>query len=234
MYCPGYLTCPPPPAFVEAVSALLLNSVAFLKHRAKGISEMCHTLICGMRYRPEERNLIRSLVHAFVLLQTTISSCCRLDHKCNESDCPPMSTQSFDYPTQPKLSPRDPKLDKAQLTSSTDEGLRLQPIVWDNLLRKLPFFPDRDDHTQCLFHAITLSYWCIGYTPPLILTPNGLQICWIPGTDHRMVSLWTAVHTYLYMLSTNFPSPRIPGYVLYRTYWLALYPKGLWRHSFYR
>ncbi|KAK0433377.1 hypothetical protein EV421DRAFT_1439689 [Armillaria borealis] len=42
------------------------------------------------------------------------------------------------------------------------------------------------------------SYWCIGYTPPLILTSNRLQICSIPGTDHHVVSLWTAVDTYLY------------------------------------
>ncbi|KAK0494183.1 hypothetical protein EDD18DRAFT_1107219 [Armillaria luteobubalina] len=88
------------------------------------------------------------------------------------------------------------KLLKAEFTNN---DLRLQPIVWGNLLRRvLPQFAE-DDLVQCLFHAIPISYWHIDYTPrPLFLTSKGVQICSIPGTDHQAVSLWTAVNEYLY------------------------------------
>ncbi len=37
---------------------------------------------------------------------------------------------------------------QAQLTSSTDESLHLQPIVWGSLLRKLQPFLEEDDLAQ--------------------------------------------------------------------------------------
>ncbi len=79
-----------------------------------------------------------------------------------------------------------------------NEEILLQPIVWGNLLRNLLPFPPEDDLIQWSFYAIPLSYWCIGYTTPLFLMPNGLQICSIPDTDHQAVSLWAAVNTHLY------------------------------------
>ncbi|PBK98789.1 hypothetical protein ARMGADRAFT_589179 [Armillaria gallica] len=100
---------------------------------------------------------------------------------------------------------------KAQLTNSTDESRRLQPIVRGNLLRKLQLLPEEDDLAQWLFQAIALSYWCIDSTPPLIMAPNGLQICSIPGTDHHAVSPWIDVDTYLYTYAVDeFPEPKDP------------------------
>ncbi len=221
---------------VEAISALPLNSVASLKQRAQGISEMCRTLIRGMRDRPEERKLDR-LIRTFFRLTTNddffvLSPRPQVER---ERLCPDVYAELLSI--QPSLLYHQEirNLVKAQLTNSTDEGLRLQPIVWGNLLRRLQPFPEEDDLTQWLFRAIPLSYWCIEYTPPLIFTSNGLQICSIPGTDHHAVSLWTAVDTYLYpyvadiILQSHadttdsiyhygpvdeFPEPRIPGYVL--------------------
>ncbi|PBK70814.1 hypothetical protein ARMSODRAFT_93091 [Armillaria solidipes] len=138
-----------------------------------------------------------------------------------------MSTQSFVYPAQPKLSPRDPKLGKAQLTNSTDGGLRLQPIVWAIC---------SGSYNSSLKKTISLdgcsmqlsSYWCIGYTP-LILASNGLQICSISGTDHHVVSPWSAVNTYLYLYAVDeFPEPKdSPATFFVEDSWFALYPKGI-------
>ncbi|KAK0183710.1 hypothetical protein F5146DRAFT_1007899 [Armillaria mellea] len=88
---------------VEEASALPLNSAAFLKHRPEGISEMCCALIGAIL---KKENLIGSFAHTFVILRTTISSCCRLDYKSTGSDCTV-------YLARPNVSPRDPKLGKS-------------------------------------------------------------------------------------------------------------------------
>ncbi|PBK75004.1 hypothetical protein ARMSODRAFT_501491 [Armillaria solidipes] len=138
---------------IEAVSALPLNSVAILKHRAKRISEpVYHTLICGMRYHPEERKLdclIRTRLRLtanddFFMLSPRPQV--ERERLLPDGYADLLSIQSsLIYHQEIR------NLVKAQLTSPIDEGLRLQPIVWGNLLRKLQLFPEEDNLTQWLF-----------------------------------------------------------------------------------
>ncbi|KAK0457161.1 uncharacterized protein EV420DRAFT_542980 [Desarmillaria tabescens] len=119
---------------VEAVSALPLKSVASLKHRAKGISEMCeiHASVVFCPRHPQEGKLDR-------LIRTSL----RLA----------MDDKFFFIPTP------DPEVERKRLSPdvyaellsiqfgqlylreirnlvSTDLDLDLQPIVWGNLLQQ--------------------------------------------------------------------------------------------------
>ncbi len=184
---------------VEAVSVLPLNSVSSLKHYSKGISEMCHTLINGMRDRVEERKLDR-LIRTHLRLQSAqidfiLSGMLQVERGRFSSGvyAELLSIQSSHLEEIENLI-------KAQFTNN---DLCLQPIVWGNLLRRilpcsLSLWSTANGLVQWLFHAIPVAYWRIGNTPPLFMTSNGLKICLIPEQGHQAVSLWTAVNKYLY------------------------------------
>ncbi|SJL11097.1 uncharacterized protein ARMOST_14500 [Armillaria ostoyae] len=181
---------------VEAVSALPLKSVASLELRAKGILEMCDTLAHDALSHCEGRKLDR-LIRTFLRLTARDFMFLPLPslQVQRERLSPDVYAEMLSTMLGGHFEIRN--LVMAQRTNSTDEDLRLQPIVWGNLLRRL--LPWSADLVQWSFHAIPLSYWHISYTPPpLFLTSKGVQICSIPGTDHHAVSLWTAVNTYLY------------------------------------
>ncbi|SJL11094.1 uncharacterized protein ARMOST_14497 [Armillaria ostoyae] len=184
---------------VEAVSALPLNSVASLRHRAKGILEMCHILAFDMWRHPEERKLDR-LIRTFFRLTVHDDFFVPLlpPEVERERLSPDIYAELLSILPHRFHHQEIRNLVNAQFTNWTNSDLRLQPIVWGNLLQKLLPFSPEDGLAQWLFYAIPVTYWRIGCTPPLFLTSNGLKICLIPEKDHQAVSLWTAVNKYLY------------------------------------
>ncbi|PBK80795.1 hypothetical protein ARMGADRAFT_823533 [Armillaria gallica] len=80
---------------VEAVSALPLNSVASLRHHAKGILEMCHNLAFDMWRHPEEGKLDRLIRTFFCLTVHDDFFIPLLLSQVERERLSPTSTQSF-------------------------------------------------------------------------------------------------------------------------------------------
>ncbi|KAK0237111.1 hypothetical protein EDD85DRAFT_953119 [Armillaria nabsnona] len=180
---------------VEAISALPLNSVASLKSSATGISDMCNTLACSALSHSVGRKLDR-LIRTFLRLTEGAYLFVPFPPPQVQRERLSLDVYAETLSIMLGVDQEVRNLVNAQLTNN---DLCLQPIVWGNLLRRLLPWSAEDDLLQRLFHAIPLSYWHIGYTPPpLFLTSKGVQICSVPSTDHHAVSLWTAINKYLY------------------------------------
>ncbi len=86
---------------------------------------------------------------------------------------------------------------KAQFMESSDKQLRLQPVVWARLLKRLlPF--TLESGLIPLFLMIPPFYWLADYKPPPLFPKNGMKIRSISDDDHLAVSLQDAVYNHLY------------------------------------
>ncbi|KAK0447833.1 uncharacterized protein EV420DRAFT_1567834, partial [Desarmillaria tabescens] len=187
---------------VQSASALPLPSIEPLKQRAKGISDMCETLIWQMGRHPWPEGIADRFARASLRLVL-------------DGERRGLAWTLLDAEAGHEHWPQDVYAEVSSLKAEvriSPERLALQPIVWGHLLRRLVSSDPEDSLIQPLFHAIPSCYWQADYVPPpLFSAKNGLKICLPSHLRDGAVSLLSAIDSYLYPYVANAIYQRFRG-----------------------